>query len=287
MPLYKVNATIVTFNNCHMLVELLGDLRQQTLAPQATIVVDNASVDGTEQVVRGAFGWVQYHRLAENTGSAGGYSRALQLGAVGSDFVWTLDDDVRLKNDSLEMLLAGFLALKGKRSDVGAVRSVGKYYHGEVPEVLETAPWRGTLFSAEVILQIGYPRTEYFLYGDDLEYSLRMHRHGYYCYWIPASKCFEARTSNKLQFEKMGMKVAIYSSPFRHYYGFRNEISAFIDYRCYTRLMRTLLYALKVLAVVLLWHKGNKREMVQGVLDGVVDGVRQRLGKCERYTPRV
>lgn len=270
-----------------MLAELLEDLRIQTLAPQAVIVVDNASADGTERVIRESYGWVQYHRLEENTGSAGGYNRALQLAAVDSDFVWTLDDDVRLRGDSLETLLAGFFALKQQKSDVGAVRSVGKYYRGEIPEVLEIAPWRGTLFPTEVILQIGYPCTEYFLYGDDLEYSLRMHRYGYYCYWIPASKCFEARTSNKLQFEKMGMKVSIYSSPFRHYYGFRNEIKAFIDYRCYTRLMRTLLYALKVLAVVLLWHKGNKREMVQGVLDGVIDGVRQRLGKCERYTPRV
>jgi rhamnopyranosyl-N-acetylglucosaminyl-diphospho-decaprenol beta-1,3/1,4-galactofuranosyltransferase len=69
----RVSAAIVTFNNVEMLGRLINDLLSQTRPADRIVVVDNASVDNTPEVVKTRFPGVRYIRLPENSGSAGGY----------------------------------------------------------------------------------------------------------------------------------------------------------------------------------------------------------------------
>jgi rhamnopyranosyl-N-acetylglucosaminyl-diphospho-decaprenol beta-1,3/1,4-galactofuranosyltransferase len=280
----RIHIAILTFNNCPMLADLVRDIEKQTLQPAKVFVVDNASADETMDLMNASFPGISYERIPENTGSSGGYHRLLEIASPGSDFVWTLDDDVRIKPDALEKLNAGFENLNGK-CRLGAVRSVGSWHHGNEPLPLNIVPWRGTLFSSAVIRQIGLPRKDYFLYGDDFEYSLRLKKYGYVCFWIPSSICTENRSSNKVRLRMFGKDHSIYATPYRHYYGFRNEISILIEYRNWALLATTLLYALKVIAGLSFSRLPGRNHLIIAALRGMVDGFSGKLGKNLRYVP--
>ena len=186
----RIDIVIVTFNNAGMLRNLLLDCAAQIRKPDSIVVVDNASTDGTPRMMAEEFAYVNYIRMEENTGSAGGYCKGIRSVMAAADGIWTLDDDVRLQPDSLANLEEGYESLS-KSIRLGAVRSINDNYpHGStLPTELEIAPWRGSLWVGDVVRLIGPPRSDYFLYGEDLEYSLRMRKLGYCCYWVPASRC--------------------------------------------------------------------------------------------------
>ena len=62
-------------------------------------------------MVRVNYPAVNYIKLAENLGSAGGYYEGIKRAAESSDFIYTLDDDVCLKPDTLFEIAKGFVRL--------------------------------------------------------------------------------------------------------------------------------------------------------------------------------
>jgi rhamnopyranosyl-N-acetylglucosaminyl-diphospho-decaprenol beta-1,3/1,4-galactofuranosyltransferase len=280
----RISAVIVTFNNSMMLKELLSDLFSQTCPPDQIIVVDNASDDNTPQIVRNSFPSVKYIRLCENTGSAGGYYEGIKAALENSDLIWTLDDDVRLRNDSLQEVLKGFEKLDFTLS-VSSVRSVGDDHPYTSPTRLELFPWRGTLIKSELIRKYGLPMKEFFIYGEDLEYAMRFNERGFFCYWIPTSKCVEKRLEGKGQYEVMGKSVKIYASAFQLYYAFRNQLYIFMKYKDYWRMVRILLYSIKATMCIVLFDKIKGFNKIRAIGTGLVDGFRGNLGKHTKYLP--
>lgn len=271
-----------------MLLNLLTELRQQIRLPDEVIVVDNASQDGTESLVRTRHPEVIYTRLAENLGSAGGYYAGIKRAAESSDFIYTLDDDVCLWPTTLASIVDGYYRLAGSlTTKIGAVRSVWKGYPGDSPTELEICPWRGTLFKTSAVREAGPPSPDFFLYGEDLEYSLRLKKIGYRFYWIPASICQEGRRprDGKSRTSLLGKTHVRYQEPFRLYYAFRNEVYIWITYKRLLKLLHTFMYAGKVLLMILLTEGVAGRKAAAAVMTGIVDGLRGRLGKERRYTP--
>lgn len=271
-----------------MLANLLNDLRIQNRLPDEVIVVDNASLDQTENMVRVNYPAVNYIKLVENLGSAGGYYEGIKHAAESSDFIYTLDDDVCLKTDTLSEIVKGFQLLeKSLPSRIGAVRSVGKGHPEEVPTKLDICPWRGTLFKTSIVREEGLPSPDYFLYGEDLEYSLRLTKKGYSFYWIPTSICQERhRDQNGKTHENMlGKKSVRYQDPFRLYYAFRNEISIYLHYHRVFKLFHTGMYAMKVILMILASEGWSGRKTIMAIVEGMIDGVMGRLGKNIKYAP--
>jgi rhamnopyranosyl-N-acetylglucosaminyl-diphospho-decaprenol beta-1,3/1,4-galactofuranosyltransferase len=247
-------------------------------------VVDNASLDGTKTILKERHPNIIYIRLEENLGSAGGYYLGIKEAVQGSDFVWTLDDDVRLNADSLERLLGGIQKLEPFYK-VGAVRSTGEKHFASEPTRLEIFPWRGTLIKTKVIIEIGLPRQEYFLYGEDLEYALRFARNGYLCFWIPASKCVERRDDGKKKSKILTRQFKVYATPFRLYYAFRNEVAIYKEYRDVYRLFKTLLYAAKLTLYFSFCRNGDASNQVKAIFVGIKDGLIGALGINRGYQP--
>lgn len=284
----KISAVIVTFNNVDMLTSLLNDLRIQSRLPDEVIVVDNASLDQTENIVKVNYPAVNYIKIAENLGSAGGYYEGIKRAAESSDFIYTLDDDVCLRPDTLSEIVKGFQLLeKSLPSKIGAVRSVGKGHLEEVPTKLDICSWHGTLFKTSVVREAGLPSPYYFLYGEDIEYSLRLKKKGYSFYWIPTSICQERRRDQdgKIRTLMFGKTHVHYQEPFRLYYAFRNEIFIWKKYRAVFRLLHTFMYAAKVVLMILLTERLAGRKAIIAVTKGMIDGIRGRLGKNLIYTP--
>ncbi|MFA6434224.1 MAG: glycosyltransferase [Elusimicrobiales bacterium] len=274
----RIAAVIVTYNNSGMLEALLRALEAQSRRPDLSIVVDNAGDAGTSSVAA-RFPGVVYVRLPRNTGSAGGYAEGLRLALErGCGLIWTLDDDVSPEPDALAWAVG---TLKGfpEEERVCAVRAVGAGHPVPYPTRLPVIPWRGTLLTAEAVGRAGPPERNFFLYGEDLEYSLRLTRLGYRFYWAPASRCIESRMDGKTELRFFGLRARVYSDPSRLYYAFRNEIYIYLLYRRPADILRVLAYALKLSAAFVLLRPAASVEKIMAISGGIRDGFSGRLGE--------
>ncbi len=130
-PEDTVCAVVVTFNRKNYLMTCLESLENQTRPPEAILVVDNASTDGTPQALRergylreippdaneiwetsgdisvgsGQKIKLHYIRLPENTGGAGGFYHGVKRAyELGYHWIWLMDDDVWVDERALEFL---------------------------------------------------------------------------------------------------------------------------------------------------------------------------------------
>ncbi|MBX9815537.1 MAG: hypothetical protein A4S12_11830 [Proteobacteria bacterium SG_bin5] len=87
----KILAAVVTHNRRVLLARCLDALAAQTRAPDTVLVIDNASSDGTTEML--AARPVEVIRQ-DNLGSAGGWARAIEQALAGDyDAIWLMDDD--------------------------------------------------------------------------------------------------------------------------------------------------------------------------------------------------
>ena len=87
----KILAAVVTYNRRELLSRCIDALQAQTRAPDALLVVNNDSSDGTAEMLtaRGVPFVTQ-----PNLGSAGGWRRAIDHALDhGFDAIWLMDDD--------------------------------------------------------------------------------------------------------------------------------------------------------------------------------------------------
>jgi len=106
----KIAAVVVTYNRKDLLKECLDALLNQTRPLDSIILIDNASTDGTPEFLKEK-GYldnpkIDYVRLPENTGGAGGFHEGVKRGyEKGYDWLWLMDDDALPEKSSLNNLL--------------------------------------------------------------------------------------------------------------------------------------------------------------------------------------
>jgi len=105
-----VAAVVVTFNRKQLLMECLNALLNQTYELDSVIIIDNNSTDGTYELLKER-GYIDneiidYVRLNENTGGAGGFHEGIKRGyEKGYDWLWIMDDDVKPDKECLNILM--------------------------------------------------------------------------------------------------------------------------------------------------------------------------------------
>jgi GT2 family glycosyltransferase len=274
----KITAVIVTYNNISMLKELLNDLYAQTRPPQKIIVVDNASQDSTQTCLASEYAHVCRICLKENTGSSGGYCSGLEAALPESDFILTLDDDLRLEKDMLEQMEKSLEQFK-KTDKVAAVRAIGGNGKRGSKEKFSEFAWRGTLFNASAIKEVGLPVNDFFIYGEELDYSIRFNKAGYSFYWAPSSRYLNPRIGDKQFSSVCGKTFMYYTEAFRLYYSFRNELSAYLKHRCFLRVLRILLFAGKVIFWMACFDRKCFLSRTKAILLGLCHGACGMRGK--------
>ncbi|MGP8000875.1 MAG: glycosyltransferase family 2 protein [Streptosporangiaceae bacterium] len=205
-----VIAVVVTWNRLELLRESLAAVLGQTRPPDAVIVVDNASTDGTAAAVRDGFPAAQLATLPVNTGGAGGFAYGLALALAGrADLVWLMDDDTVPEPDALQALLAARdRAGQAGRPALVASRVVwtdGRAHPMNTPRPqpfasaaerrraaaagcvpIRSASFVSILVDAVTCRQRGLPQADYFLWNDDFEFTTRLLR-GHTGWLCPAS----------------------------------------------------------------------------------------------------
>jgi rhamnopyranosyl-N-acetylglucosaminyl-diphospho-decaprenol beta-1,3/1,4-galactofuranosyltransferase len=97
---------IVTYNRSGLLTKLLTSITAMDPAPGHVVVIDNASIDDTADVVESfrdrLSSTLVYRRMESNTGGSGGFSEGMRVAyELGSEWIWLMDDDVEVIPDGL------------------------------------------------------------------------------------------------------------------------------------------------------------------------------------------
>ena len=286
-------AVIVTYNRKDLLKESIEALCGQT-RPSDIMVVDNASTDGTEEMVReimasmpehSEHGKIIYHNMGENLGGAGGFSFGVkQAYNEGYKYIWLMDDDCIVKEDSLEELFNadkklegdyGFLCSKVIWTDGSICKTnVQRYpmakrikdFDSELVRV-NYATFVSMFFKREIVKEVGIPIKDFFIWSDDLEYTQRVSKKH------PSYLCNKSVVIHKTKGNN-GINIAIEAperySRFKHIY--RNDVYVFRNegLKGWAYLFfRGLYHIYKVLR----YSKDNKWDKIRTIVKGNVDGV--------------
>lgn len=182
-----VVAVVVTHDRRDLLSRSLAAIDAQTRPADAVVVVDNASSDGTPELLRERFPAVDVLRLPRNTGGAGGFTagiaRALELGATA---LWLMDDDTVPEPGALGALMAAFGRYRPALAASRVVWTDGRDHPMNTPRSrpsgipshprIRSASFVSVLIDADVVRECGAPVADYFLWNDDFEYTLRLLR---------------------------------------------------------------------------------------------------------------
>lgn len=195
---------IVTYKRQELLQVLFESIQENSLVPGHIYVVDNDADEAVEQMVSCLHDYLSlagatatWIPMATNTGGAGGFSKGVELAYnAGSEWIWLMDDDVKLMPDALEKLVPwmqkaqqnNHLALQGRRRNFDGSDFYWQYHFieklgipnpiapsgfkaGEASRPMNTACFEGGLFHRSIVERIGIPDYRFFIYWDDAIYG--------------------------------------------------------------------------------------------------------------------
>ncbi|HEY0109588.1 MAG TPA: glycosyltransferase [Fibrella sp.] len=230
-----VTAVIVTYNRLADLKICLDSLRQQTRRPDAMLVVNNGSNDGTTEWLTTQADLTVINQA--NLGGAGGFAAGIE-GAFqsGATWLWCMDDDCIAAPDALEQLLNSpnlgpciknsmSVSIRDDEELAFYVDRPNRKYR-KVTDMTSfdliygvASFFNGTLIHSEVVEKIGIPDRKLFIWGDEVEYMTRAQRLGFPVVTVPKS-VFRHPPS----FDRNGIP---WPGAWKQYYAVRNQRRVF------------------------------------------------------------
>lgn len=246
-----VAGVVVTFNRLEKLKTVIASIEAQTHSVETLFVIDNASTDGTHEYLAELKTSVplQVVTMTTNSGGAGGFAEGMRRGyASGADHVWIMDDDCYPQPGALEALVSGFeSAVDELGGDVPFACSVVKFTDGSICEMNNPVPtwdWGRLLVTGQknvmvtacsfvsvliprwAIAEYGLPYSEYFIWFDDREYTLRLSKR------CPGVQVLDSVVIHDMG-DNRGVNFAMVDSKslWKFAYGVRNEASWQLHHR--------------------------------------------------------
>lgn len=243
----KTAAVVVTYNRKELLKECIDSLLKQEGAACDIIVVDNASSDGTAELVRDEYNIsrVIYTNTGANLGGAGGFQYGVKKAVLlGYEYVWIMDDDTLPQSTALDKLFEvdrelngrwGFLSSVAYWTDGSICRMniqkksifqhVGEKEYHKKYSFVKMCSFVSLLVKADVIREVGLPIGEYFIWTDDYEYTGRISSK-YSCYMVPDSKVVHAMKIHT----RVNFATDHASRIGRYHYIYRNDVHCYRQY---------------------------------------------------------
>lgn len=225
----KIAAVVVTYNRKELLAECLTALRQQTRPLDHILVIDNASTDGTAEMLKSSFPDVEVRTMPKNLGGAAGFQKGLEWAKeLNVDWVWAMDDDTIPDPGSLEALLEA-----SRERAYAALGSTVVWTDGRIHPM--NHPWRdlrrpflksrhgrpvywlsfvSVLIPRNTLLEHHPPLAQFFIWNDDIEYFTRISR---------KRPLLEVKRSRVVHKSRSNYTPA-QGDPARYYYQARNRI---------------------------------------------------------------
>ncbi len=300
----RISAVVPTYDRKELLEECLQALLRQTRPLDEIIVVDNASSDGTEEMIKERFrSQITYLRLSENTGSAGGFCEGMKLAHDhGHDWIWCMDNDAVPLEDTLEKLLEA--EYRSEHPVVAKVcsrldpQSASRYRGGDLLDLklrqavnmsqtdwegktlsIDLAHWGGLLVSSEVAHRAGFPNPGLFAWYDDCIFSLELKRFGRILHVGTASLFHSCNTSRYVN--RSGHLRLVAQQYWKEYYLFRNgflfKSIAFGKWRTFIEFVSAYLRMLLAILVLDDFKFYRMRILTQALFDALTGKLGRRV----------
>lgn len=211
----RCSIIVLNFNGEHLLPACLDSLAKQTYPDIDTIVVDNASTDGSAALVAQKYPKVHFLALDKNYGFSAANNAALRFALErGSEYALLLNNDTFAAPDFISKLLEVIEA------DPKIAVVCPKIYFAHQPEMLWYAGgdfslwtsatrhrgWMVTdhgqfdhnpqitqatgcamLVRCSAMQEVGLLDEQFWIYAEDLDWSVRFRKHGYRLAFVPAA----------------------------------------------------------------------------------------------------
>jgi rhamnopyranosyl-N-acetylglucosaminyl-diphospho-decaprenol beta-1,3/1,4-galactofuranosyltransferase len=275
----KIIIVVVTYNRMSVLKRCLFSLLAQSQLPDSIIIVDNASTDGTKEMLQKEFPnhpLFAYVNLGTNLGGAGGFHFGAKLAIEkGADWVCLMDDDCLPHKDCLKKLMMNIndkkniyspivLSIEDKKTALWGIKARVNTGNREVV----TLPFNGFLIHRESIKELDFPEKDFFIYGDDTEYNLRAKSSGRKIIMVTDSVMYHPYR-NMLK----GLNILkMFKSKIWVYYKLRNAIVIYKKYK-YVSINQILMFLFSLLFYILTL----KLQFINLWFEGLKDGLKNRI----------
>lgn len=285
----SIAAIIVTYNRRVLLNENIHALENQTARNLDLLIIDNASTDGTEEMVKElaeTFTNINYFNTGANLGGAGGFQYGIKKAVeLKYDYLWIMDDDCIPTETALQELLNaasfldnnfGFLSSQVLWKDNTICKmnipreTVFKNLtdFSENLKKVEMASFVSLFVKRETIEELGLPIKEFFVWTDDWEFTRRISMK-YPSYWVKKSVVIHKSASN--------IGANVYSDSYerlnRYNYLYRNDVYLYrregirgFGYEA----VRLLYHTFKVVTAA----KDHKKERIEKIFKGTINGLK-------------
>lgn len=308
----KTAAVVVTYNRSKFLRECIGALRKQTHQLDEIIVVNNGSTDDTAEWLSNQNDLITISQ--GNLGGAGGfYTGMKEAYGRGHDWLWIMDDDVFPDSDALQNMLskgiqvqvlnkkpvvlvplrlyedetfADLPAFEWDLSGPFTLHNLGRrplnmVYDkiSDLPDHMEVLdlPFEGPLIPRDALDKIGLPSKEFFIYGDDSDYSFRLRRAGFSLILVSSARFY--------RMIKPGPGSGIPGWKLKYFTRNTIWLGRLYGENWLVRNVRTWLWAFRfIIPFTLRGRIFRDKETFRGALLGVRDGLFGALPKGEPVT---
>lgn len=236
-PLISIIA--INYNTANDTLEFLDSVYKTSLQSKEVIIVDNASRENPEQLIKERFPLVKFIRSETNLGFAGGNN--LGIKASSGEYLFFLNNDTILPPDFFEPIISfmeanrdvGMASPKILYSDDKTIQYVGSIGispytgrgkrlaleeedRGQYDQCYETdlAHGAAVVVPRAVIKKVGPMPEEYFLYYEEHDWCEQIKRAGYKVFYIGTSRILH----------KGSVSIGGSDSPLKVYYLTRNRL---------------------------------------------------------------
>lgn len=191
---------VVTYNRLELLKENIEALLKQNNNNYDILLINNASTDGTEDYIKKINNErIKYYNTGKNLGGAGGFSFGVKQAILnGYKYAWLMDDDSIPQENALNSLLT---KAKNIGDEFSYMASLVYWTDNSIfPMNLPSAKYKclddidcdnlrknkiipitsssfvGCFVNLNDAKKVGLPIADFFIYGDDMEYTLRLNK---------------------------------------------------------------------------------------------------------------
>ncbi len=306
-----VYCVVLNWNGCEETILCIKSLQASSYDNFKVLIVDNASSDNSVEIFANTFPSIPILHNNYNAGYSGGNNLGIKWAIANkADFVLILNNDVTVD----KYLISELLACIQKDQNVGVVTC--KVYYKDEPERLYSGAgkiirWkctgvnRGSIFGrnyqhnterladyicgalfltrADVYKTLGLLDEKFFMYFEDLEFSMRV-----------SSKYLIAYTPKAIAYHKSGggTRWSNYSEIYL-YYQTRNRFLVFekepICYRIYVMIFTIFITAAKSAVILTSIFRGNKQiwKQLSALWKGLKDGMMYFIFRNSDYSSSV